>query len=364
MASAAAAFASLVGSQCPDAALALTLPDADDGGEERTYVVVLHDGVPVADEITSVSNATNLVGSVTRVYADDDVRYPKCELVDLDWLAQGLTKSARVLPIPPNPVPIVVTGLVVLALAGTWFAYKHKKRIEAERAAAEAAAKADPVPKYLGALAAQKTVMASKREEFASMALQTFNLPVAVSGWRLEGAECTAREGGCVAQWRRAGGTFADLRAAMKGYSLQYVTSQQSGIADLDLAQTRRSFAVGRTQLGTLIDPIPSVSQVHELFAPSLQVWRTAQLATSISSLRLWPAVPEVPATFTHPQALQAGDFVVRDIPGPFLKEVLQSAPSNVSWERLKLTVEGTSDPKTRLKFELNGTMYVANAKP
>lgn len=361
MVSAAAAFALRVGAQEPDAALVLHLADPNDGAAERCYVVVLHNGVPVADEITSKTDALNLIGSTARVYADDDVSFPRCEPADLEWLAQGAGKAARIQAIPLDPWPLLVGGLVVLALAAGWMGMKRYQRIQEERRIAAEAARADPVPKYLGALEAQSPQMASQREGIARMADRLFALPVAVPGWRLQTAECLAREQVCVAQWRRVGGTFVDLERALPGQTLQPVLAAQTGLAELDLAQTRQSVTVERASLLSDAQRLPTLRQVHDRFGPQLQVWKTAKLGVDLRAPRLWPSVPEVPAGFTHARALQAGDFLVRDVPGPFVHELIREAPAPMSWERLRLVVEDNPDPLGRLKFELSGSLYVSN---
>lgn len=364
MVSAAAAFALRVGEQEPDAALVLHLPEQPEASTGRCYVVVLHNGVPVADEITSKADALNLIGSTARVYADDDVSFPRCEPADLEWLAQGSGKSTRIQSIPLDPLPWLIGSLIVLTLAGAWLGHRRYQRLQEERRMAQEAARADPTPKYLSALAAQRPRMAADREGIAGMVDRLFALQATVPGWRLQAAECLARDESCVAQWRRVGGTFADLQRALPDQGLQYVASAQSGLADLDLAQTRQAAQVARRAL--LPDPqgFPTVRQTQERFGPQLQVWRTAKLGVDLKPTKLWPSVAEVPAGFVHPQSLHAGDFVVRDVPGPFVQEVIRQAPVNVSWERVRLVLEENPDPMARLKFELLGSFYVSNAGP
>jgi hypothetical protein len=380
--SAAHCFAQLVGATAPNAALLLQVPSSEERRESRIYVVVLEDGVPVVDALSSEMEARNALGSEERpIWSDSPAMYPGATLADAAWLASGITKAARVLTIPADPLPMLVLTLCALIAGGSWWWIDRAQKIKAREAAQAALLAADPVPKYLAALQQQSPLMASERTDIVAMAQKIFEVPVAVPGWSLTSALCHARHHLCVKQWSRKGGTFDDLRRALPdevlvpgaGLDLSQLDGLPGGlppatsaaaaakpISYLDTAQTQRKFAVRR--LNWLTDPVamalletdPAQSEAAQ---PQWQTWRTAGLSIDLKPVRIWPKPLGVPDSFQHPQLLYRGEFTVADVPGPFVIEALQSAPAWVSWEIVQAQLN-EGDMRSRLKFTLKGNYY------
>jgi hypothetical protein len=382
--SAAHCFAQLVGVSAPNAALLLNIPSSDERREARIYVVVLEDGVPVVDALSDETGARNALGSEERpIWSDSPYTYPGATLVDMAWLAGGMNKAARVLPIPKDPLPMLVLTACVVIAGGSWLWIDRMKKIKAREAAQAAQLAADPTPKYLAALKQQAPLMASERSDMVAMAQSMFDSPVIVPGWSLASAVCHARQQLCVKQWSRKGGTFDDLRRALPqevllpgaGMDLTRpesasaapspVAAAAKAVNSLDSAQTQRKFTVRRLNWLTdpaamaLLDSDPAQSDTAQ---QQWQVWRTAGLSVDLKPLSLWPKPQAVPDNFNHPQRLSRGEFTVDDVAGPFVIEALQTAPAWVSWE-IVLVQLNEGDMRSRLKFTLKGNYYATTKK-
>src|SRR6218665_3418533 len=92
-------FATRVGATAPNGALLLTIPPEGQRKDERVYVVVLEDGVPVVDSLTTEMEARNALGSEDRpIWSDSPGLYPNCQPVDVEWLAPAASKTPRMAP--------------------------------------------------------------------------------------------------------------------------------------------------------------------------------------------------------------------------------------------------------------------------
>ena len=369
--SAAGAFAQIVGQSAPNAALVIRLPYIEGQKDDRIYVVVLAGGIPVTDKVTGVLDSRNALGDEERpIYSDDDVSFPSCELVTLEWLTQGVGKSTRLAKVPLNPIPLVVATVVTVAVGVGYMSYLSHKKAEAARKAAEAAAAADPVPRYLAALASQQGTMSTDRADVVAGVEALLAMPVTAPGWALASVDCVAAAQTCTSVWKRHGGTFDELKRAANDQHLVFLAAHDGGVPKLDEVATSRSFKVKRESLPLLaasgVPPghapvyLPDLQGSFGKYGPELQVWSTAGLSVNLSEPKLWPAAAGVPSNFSHPKALQRGDFVVGNVIGPFAVEALRRAPESVSWERVKLTLGASADAKGRLTFELIGNYYVS----
>ena len=360
--SAAACFAHRVGATAPNAALVLGVPAGGARKEDRYYVVCLEDGVPVVDVLSHEAEARNALGADDRpIWSDNPVAYPNCEPADFEWLAMGADRGARLVPIPLNPWPLAIAAGIVLALAGAWMGVQHARAVEQRRIAAAAAAAADPVPRYLAALALERPRMAAERQALVAAVTDMFAYRVWVPGWRLASAECDARAQRCSRDWVRQGGTWDDLRRAVPHERLELLTAPGSPVPGLDAARTTRSIRIPRVALpaasGARLGPLPDAL---EQAGAQLQVWRDADVPLELKRPSVWPRVPDVPSTFSHPQALLAGEATLRNVPGPFILEALRNAPSFVSWESVRVDVGEGADPRALLRFSAHGAFYAA----
>jgi hypothetical protein len=358
--SAAHCFASRVGRDAPNAALILTVPAGEQRRDEKIYVVVLEDGVPVVDSLTGEMEARNALGSEDRpIWSDSPNSYPDGEVVDFEWLAREPAKASRVARIPLNPWPLVALGVAVAAAATAWMLMQQAKRAEALRQQAAAAAASDPVPKYLAALSGKTPAMAADREQFLAVLQRMFLAPVHVPGWSMSSSQCSAAEQQCVTLWTRKGGTYDDLRRARPDETVVVVTPDSSVVPVLDMARTLRPLHIGRHSLLDPARPLAPFDEAALASGPLWQVWKTADIAIDIKPPALWPQAEGVPPGFRHPAALHSGAISLGDVPGPFIVEALRNAPAWVSWETVRADL-GEGDIKARLKFTAMGVYYAS----
>ncbi len=358
---AAACFSRLVGTRAPNAALVLTVPASAQRKEDKYFVVCLEDGVPVVDVLSNEIDARNALGAEDRpIWSDNPVAYPNCEPADFAWLATGGDRAARLQPMPINPWPVVGAGLAASVALGGWMLVQHLHRVDAERKALSAARAADPVPRYLAALAGQQALMASDRASVVASVREMFGYRTWIPGWSLASAECNARRQACTRDWVRRGGTFEDLRRALPEDALEMLVPQGSTVPAFDLARTRHVFNVARRTMLEPGRPLRPLQAALSDVGPLLQRWRTADVVLELKKPALWPHVAEVPASFQHPAAVLAGDVDLHNIPGPFIVEALNSAPDFVSWESVRVDIGEGSDARSLLKFSATGVFYVA----
>ncbi len=361
---AAACFAALVGKQAPNAALVLPVEGGDERDEQKYVVVVLEDGLPYIDRVGNEIEARDTIGSEERpTWAFSEHKYPNCQVVGFEWLATGATKATKVLPIPPVRWPAVALALAVLLAVGGWWGFQKVRKAEEERIAAQQAAEEDPVPRYLAALTVQAQSMATRRSDVAGAVAGLFDQQVIIPGWQLISIDCTSVSQQCALEWKRQGGTYQDIKASLPSQKQVPVLVQGTDVPDLDRAMTVTSWTVHRQSLlsaSTGLPQLPSLDRAMVDFAPILQVWRTAGLAVDLKATGVWPVVEGVPPDFRHPSAVRRGEIQVNSIPGPFIQEVIESAPPWVQWESLHVQLSD-GDVRNRLNFKLSGVYYVAS---
>jgi len=359
--SVAACFARLVAAVAPNAALVLSVPAGGQRKEDKYVVVCLDDGVPVVDVLCNEVEARNALGAEARpMWSDNPVAYPNSEAADFAWLAQAADKSTRVLPIPINPWPWVM-GLAALALVGGgWSAWHRLQQAAQLRQQAEAARAADPLPRYLQALAQRRPGMASDRAALVSAVARLFEARVWVPGWQLASAECSAVGQSCQLDWVRKGGTYEDLRRALPGARLEVLNAPGGGAPLLDRARMHRSVAVPRIDLIPRDRPLAAAASAFEVFGPQLQVWRTADVVLEFKRAQLWPRLADAPPGFLPAQGVMAGEVEMRNVPGPFILEALRDAPPFISWETVHVDLGDSGDARGALKFMASGVFYVA----
>ncbi|MBC7664563.1 MAG: hypothetical protein H7276_12385, partial [Caulobacter sp.] len=228
---AAACFSRLVGTRAPNAALVLTVPASAQHKEDKTFVVCLEDGVPVTDVLANEADARNALGGEDRpIWSDNPVAYPNCEPADFAWLAAGGDRSARLQPMPVNPWPLIGAGAAVSISVAAWMSGQHLHRVDADRRVAAAARAADPVPRYLAALAGQQSDMTADRATLVAAAREMFGYRTWIPGWSLASAECSAKARACTRDWVRRGGSFDDLRKVLPDEALEMLVPQGSGV--------------------------------------------------------------------------------------------------------------------------------------
>jgi hypothetical protein len=354
---AASCFARLVGAQAPNAALVLGVA-AGPRKEDKYFVVCLEDGVPVIDVLSNEIEARNALGAEDRpIWSDNPLAYPNCQPADFAWLATGADRSARLLRIPINPWPLLGAALVFVLAIGGWTLARHIEQAEQIRRAEAAARAADPVPKYLAALAAQQPQMAVDRAALLAAAAGMFSYRTWIPGWSLASAECSASLQACTRNWVRKGGGFDDLRRALPHEKLDMLVSPGSGVPTLDAARTSQAVHLPRGALSGA-HPIRGLQAALGEAGPLLQMWRTADITLDLKRPSVWPKVSGLPSSFQHPRALVVGDVEMRNVPGPFILEALRTTPDFISWESVRVDIGEVGDMKGLVKFSATGVFY------
>ena len=359
---AAACFSRLVGTRAPNAALVLTVPASAQRKEDKTFVVCLEDGVPVTDVLANEADARNALGGEDRpIWSDNPVAYPNCEPADFAWLATGGDRSARLQPMPVNPWPLIGIGAALSISVAAWMSVQHLHRVDTERRIATAARAADPVPRYLVALAGQQSDMAADRATLVAAAREMFGYRTWIPGWSLASAECSAKAKACTRDWVRRGGSFDDLRKVLPDEALEMLVPQGSAVPALDVARTSHPLRILRRSMLDPRRPLRSLPVAISDAGAQLQRWRTADVVIELKKPTLWPRMTDVPATFRHPAAVLAGDVDMHNVPGPFIVEALNGAPDFISWESVRVDLGEGSDAHGLLRFSATGVFYVAS---
>lgn len=357
--SVALAFAIMHGGDSPDAALLMKLDPVtpEVGGAEsgdRYYVVVLADGVPSLDQVVDEKQANALTRD-REVFSNLRHAGAPFQFEDLDEDAA----ASRLKAIPVDVVKVSIAAVAFAVAAGSWVAYTVHKRAEEARKAAEAAAAADPVPRYLAGLQAAKSRALPVHDDLDGVARMLFSLPTVAKGWSLEEASCDIVAQRCSARWARRGGTYEDLRAALPQQEMS-LAMVGGASPDLDRAITSFAVAVRRVPLTEPGQKLLKLQDLHLEFGGLLQVWRTAKLRVERGPAALWPAVADVPATLDHPQAVLRVPLTVTDIASPFLVEAMTRSPWFVDWQSVTVSVTEGGDPAARVKFSLKGSAYAS----
>lgn len=361
--SAAALFALKVGRSHPAATLALRVP-GHAGQGARLYVAVLEGGLPSIDTIGAVDDMRRLLEgdqNLGPVWSNDSAGFPGATAVDADWLVQqspAALKAARLHAVPLNPWPVVGAAAMATLLVVGYIGWQRHKAAAAQRELEQAAAEADPRPRYLAALAMQRPMMSTDRLQMLNVVRNLYRLPAFVPGWQLSGVECTAARQACAASWMRRGGGYDDLRAALPQ---QQLVLDADAVQHLDTAVTTWSIVVGRGPIGTAL---PSMEAAALLGGTLWQGWRTAEIGVDVRPAVLWPATADLPPEFRDPQAVQRGEIAANGVPAALALDALEAAPPWVSWEAVRLELGDLSGTPNRsqLQITLTGHYYVSNA--
>jgi hypothetical protein len=328
-------------------------------------VVVVINGMPVLDKLEKESrDAFEKVRTYLQerpsisVFSDDFETYPSSLLAEdlLAKISEATSKATAIKAIPPDAVKLALIAFLVLGAAG---GYVYHSNWKAEKARQEALARqraADPIPKYLNALAAARQSVGIQRSSLQAAAEAAQRFPIAPEGWRVTRIGCSV-PAGCEVVFFRSTGTYASLKAAMPSLQL-------SPTSEINLNEARMTW---KQELGPdRLDPATQLPALGAFLqgrdASTLQTWLVAGTSVQLAPPLLWPQAPGVPQAFKHPQALAAGKFEVSAVALPQIAEVLSAAPSNVTWTGWSIEIgDAKQEPLSRAKARLTGTYYVTN---
>lgn len=331
----------------------------------KVAVVIVLNGLPSLDKVVDdETEAYAIVAGYIKdhpsisVFADDVEKFPS-SLMDhglLDGIASAAGKSTLIKSPPLDFVRLSVVAVVIIGLLLGYQVRASKKAEEERKAALLRARAADPVPKYLSALSAQKSTLGATRGSLVDAFRAASKVPITVRGWRLKGIECHFGSISCVATYTRIAGTFDGLKKSLNSMSLD-----QAGTMNLNEARMTWPQELAAESLDAANSPF-ALQGFVEGAGSQFQDWLVAGLGLQIQAPNLWPAVPEVPSTFRHPQAVALGKLEVSSIPLPLAEEVIVKAPANVIWSGFTIqTGEANGDPLAQAKVKITGSFYVQN---
>jgi hypothetical protein len=257
---AAACFSRLVGAEAPNAALVLTVAAAGQRKEEKYFVVCLEDGVPVIDVLSNEVEARNALGGEDRpIWSDNPAAYPNCE--PADFIVARLRRRQGGTPSGDSDQPVAAGRSCGagdrpgrrLDAAATPRACRAGAQGDRGRRAA------DPAPRYLGALEAQRSRMAVDRAALVAAVDEMFSYRIWIPGWSLASAECSAKLQACTRDWVRKGGSFDDLRRALPHDALEMLVPQGGAVPALDIARTSRPVRLPSIDLPLRARPLRSL---------------------------------------------------------------------------------------------------------
>jgi hypothetical protein len=333
---------------------------------ERWVVVVVVNGHPVLDRVESSADAAAAIcksyledGQEISVFSDQRGKYPDSlvhdDLIEHIWSA--LSEQTRLKTVPRDVVLLVVVTLVACAVAGGGFFYMKKEQERKRQEALQRQRDADPVPKYLNALAAAREAVGVDRAAIKAGIDFAMRTPLTPDGWNASRISCV-QGGACEVRYTRTTGTFKGLQSAVGFLTL-------APAAEVNLNEARMTWqqpmAASKLDVATQLPQMASFIQGAE--ASKLQDWLVAGLTIQVSPPRLWPQAEGVPDSFKHPQALAAGKFEIDSIAVPQMLEAVSNAPANVIWTGWSIDIsDAKGEPLNRGKGHLTGNFYVTNA--
>lgn len=338
---------------------------ARSGVADKIAVVVVLNGLPALDKVVDdETEAYQIVSGYIQdhptisVFADDSVKFP-ASLMDhgiLEGIAGAASKTSAIRPIPADVARLAVIALAVVAVLAGYQWWSSTKAQEEKKAALLRAQEADPIPRYLEAIASQRGVLGTTREAMQAAYLAVTKVPVAVDGWKLKTVDC-AFAADCVAVYERTTGTFEGLRKALPSMTLD-----QAGSMNLNEARMLWKQEMEADLVDVAKSPFVLTEFLEGQAGSQFQEWMVAGLGLLIQAPSLWPVVPDLPSGFKHPQAIALGKVEVSSVPLPLLQEVIANAPPNVIWHGFSIQIgEAKSDPMTQAKVKLTGNYYVQN---
>ena len=328
-------------------------------------VVVVDNGLPVLDKVVKTSEDARELSlpwikehSDISVFSDDIETYPRSLAWEnlLPQIAGATRPNTALKKIPVDTAKVLLIAvLAVGALGGYWY-YKKAEAEKARQLALAAQRAADPIPKYLNALAVAQQNAGVDRLALRDSLVAAMRIPLTPEGWVVKRISCMVNAG-CDVILSRTTGTYAGLKAAIP--FLELVPSPGINLNEARMTWTQELKPAPLINAAQL----PSVGTfVQGGEASKLQTWLVAGVTLQLAPPQLWPQVPGVPASFKHPKAVAAGKFEANAIALPQLAEALAGAPENVSWTGWIAEIgDLRQEPLSRAKARLIGTYYVKN---
>lgn len=328
--------------------------------EKRAAVVIIQNGVPVADEVLDEKDAIQLMKRALsgRMGQSNHVLYTNDPQVFLNGaqitegdFAQLANKATKLTSVPIRPSVVIGTAtLVAIAAVGSLLAYQAHEAERRAKLAAQIAAE-DPLPPYQAALGVQIGQLGLDRQSLLQTLSEAANHDSWKAGWRLAQIECTANQ--CLYTWDREGGITAALLAAYPGAELVEDSTSEKAIL-------RLSAKLPLAGLPGLAHAVPL--DVAATYVNVYQTWRNAGVTvTEIENpadFKPWPTPTQGQVSaLPRDQTLKARKIEV-SVPMPLAQELVINTPQAVWWKAVKVVIT-PGDAKKVLIVTLTGNTYV-----
>lgn len=329
--------------------------------EKRVVVVVVQNGMPIADEVRSEPDAITLIKNALGgklgatghvVYTNEPARFFNGTLVHEETFTKFANRSTKLRSIPVR-TPVLAASIGILALLIGGSLYSYQKHIKDEKAALAARVAAnDPMGPYLDLLAVRISKLGLDRKSLISALNSLESVEVVSYGWILIQIECSA--GQCISTWDRAGGTTRALLAAHPKAELLMDSNSSK-------AKLRHVVPLVQGGLPVLSSAVP-FDKAQSTNVETFQLWRNAGLAIQEiedeKDFKTWPTpVAGDVALMPKGGILRARKLEVT-VPFPLATQAVSETPPSVWWESFTLRY-APSDKTKRLTVKFQGNTYV-----
>lgn len=329
--------------------------------EKRAAVIIIQNGVPVADEVQDEKDAIQLMkralsGKMGQqdhvIYTNDPAVFLNgTQITEADF-AQLATKATKLTSVPVRPALVVGTAAVAgIAVLGSLLAYQSHESDRRAKLAAQIAAE-DPLPAYQASLAVQIGQLGFDRQSLLQILANAYDAGESWKlGWRLAQIECTANQ--CLYTWDREGGITAALLDAYPGAELAEGSRSEKVVL-------RMPAKLPLTGLPGLAHAVPQ--DIAATYVNVFQTWRNAGVivteSENVADFAPWPTPTQGQVgALPREQTLKARKIAV-DVPMPLAQELVIATPQAVWWRALKIVVT-PGDAKKALIVTLTGNTYV-----
>lgn len=323
--------------------------------------VVVHNGIPVADEIKTEPEAKKLLQEVLGgaleetghvIFTNDNVGFSGYSDITAEEIMAVCNKATKLIALPPKVSTLLVGSVLGICLAGAGFSSYQKHIDDENRIAKEREIAADPVAPYQSLLTANIKKLGLDRQSM----IETLRILTAgdvwSSGWLLSKIDCTVSQ--CITTWSRNGGTTAMLLIAHPGEKLLVDSTE-------DMVKLMRAVPLTNGGIDKL-DSAPLMEEAYVNYVNRYQNWKNAGIqvtqSNKIEDFKTWPKpvtgdIGRLPKSIT----LKARSIEVT-VPLHLAAELIKETPEAVWWESFTLKYSPT-DIEKRLTIILKGYTYV-----
>ncbi|MGK5033221.1 hypothetical protein [Janthinobacterium sp. MDT1-19] len=323
--------------------------------------IVIHNGIPVADEIKTEPESKKLLQDVLvgamgekdySIFTNDSAGFPGHDNITAEEIMAVCTKATRLISLPPKVSTVLVASIISICIAGAGLSYYQKHIDEEKRIAKERETTADPVAPYQLQLLSNINKLGLDRQSIIDTLKILTAGDVWSRGWLLSRIDCTVSQ--CITTWSRNGGTTAMLLVAHPDEKLLVDSTE-------DVVKLLRSVPLVKSGIKN-IEAAPLMEEAYINYVNRYQDWKNAGIqvtqSNKIDDFKTWPKpvmgdIGRLPKSIT----LKARPIEVI-VPLHLAGELIMETPQAVWWESFTLKYSPT-DLEKRLTILLKGNTYV-----